>query len=116
VTLNVVADTFGPTVVDAGCDAVDRGIRVVFSEPVVSGGGDNAADNALNYSLDQGLGIASALLLSDNKTVLLTATDVLTPLTLYNPAYPNVADTAGATAMESGRRPDYRMRLHQRHS
>jgi len=100
VTLNVVADTFGPTVVDAGCDAVDRGIRVVFSEAVVGGAGDNAADNPLNYSLDQGLGIASALLLSDNKTVLLTATDVLTPLTLYTLHIQNVADTAGATAMD----------------
>jgi len=100
-TLNVVADTFGPTIVDAGCDAVDKGITVVYSEAVVGGGGDNAADNPLNYSLDQGLGIASALLLSDNKTVLLTATDVLTPLTLYTMHVQNVADTAGANVMDS---------------
>jgi PA14 domain/Bacterial Ig-like domain/GLEYA domain len=86
--LEVDIDTAIPTVVEAGCDPIDKKIRVTFSEPVTS-----ASATALgNYGIDSGLTIDAAQLLSDNKTVLLTTSDVLVPNQLYSLTIQGVTD------------------------
>src|SRR5262249_32460449 len=63
-------------------------IRVVFSEPVTAA----SATSAGNYAIDGGLTIDVATLLSDNKTVLLTASDVLVPLQTYTLTIGGIVD------------------------
>jgi len=88
--LSVTIDTILPTVADAGCDPVDKKVRVVFSEPVTSA----SANDAGNYAFVDGSGLTvdSAQLQSDNQTVVLTASDVLVPNQLYSLHVQNVTD------------------------
>jgi len=95
--MQVDVDTIKPTVADAGCDAADKIIRVLFSETVLgAGGGDRSATNTINYGIDGGLVIVGAAVLSDNKTVLLTANDVLTPNQAYTLTIANIQDRSVA--------------------
>jgi hypothetical protein len=96
-TLHVTLDLIKPFVADAGCDShpeldptADRNILVVFSEPVTT-----ASVQVLppaNWVLDGGLSIVSAVLLSDNRTVLLTADGPLIPNQPYTLHVEGVTD------------------------
>jgi hypothetical protein len=87
-SLTVDIDTINPTIVDAGCDPVDKKIRVLFSEPVTAA----SATDLGNYALDSGLTVDAAQLLSDNKTVLLTASSSLIPNQLYSLSVQGIVD------------------------
>jgi len=82
-----------PQLLMRGCDADEKAIRVLFSETVLgAGGGANSATNTDNYLMMAVCSITGASLLADNKTVVLTANDVLTPNQLYNLSIQNVQD------------------------
>jgi len=90
-TLTVTFDTVKPTIVDSGCDLVNHnGIRLTFSEPVTTA----TATDPGNYAIDGGLSVNTATLLADNKTVLLTLSDVLVPNSPYQLTVQNIQDLA----------------------
>jgi len=85
------ADAAPPTIALASGTGDGRMVRIVFSEPVEQG----SAQAAANYSIDNGVLIASAVLGNDQKTVLLTTSPLAKNVT-YTLTVNNVRDRASS--------------------
>ncbi|MGC8744821.1 MAG: PA14 domain-containing protein, partial [Verrucomicrobiia bacterium] len=93
ITLNVIADTFPPTVlgVDGGFVGTPN-FLVRFSEKVTPA----TANNVNNYQIDGGLNIIGATLLPDGSNVVLTLNPFPQQGATYNVTIANIIDRAAA--------------------
>ncbi|MFT5285387.1 MAG: PKD repeat protein, partial [Planctomycetota bacterium] len=91
------ADTTPPRVREAWVPGTELNkVRVVYSEPVLSGSGSSGSELAANYSLGGGATVSGASLLADNRTVELT-TSTLTPGQSYVVTATNVREASPGT-------------------
>ena len=88
-TLRVVLDTTPPTIISASGSGDSLHASLLFSEEVDMG----SAQDTFNYSIDGGIGVLTARLSEDRKSVTLT-TDQQAPDTLYTITVNNVVDLA----------------------
>jgi len=104
-TLTIEADTLAPTLATVFAVGNSR-VDIVFSEPVSA----SSAEIAGNYQIDFGIGVNSAELSSDNRTITLTVS-LLTADTDYTVQVSNVQDLAhipNTIAFQSSRNFIYR--------
>jgi hypothetical protein len=88
-TLTVTADATKPTIVDARTAGNPTGLLITFSEAVSA----STATNKNNYTINNGVTVNSASLLTDGRTVLL-ATTTIAPGREYLLTVNGVQDTA----------------------
>ncbi len=100
-TLHKAVDVTPPGIAAVEARAADR-IAVVFDEPVQGGSGPSGAENTGNYQFLPPLAVEEATLDSDQRTVLLTTSELL-PDRVHELSVLEIADPAGNRRAASAR-------------
>ncbi|OGJ92320.1 MAG: hypothetical protein A2268_06205 [Candidatus Raymondbacteria bacterium RifOxyA12_full_50_37] len=91
VAITIEADTIPPHIDTVYCFRKSE-VKMIFNEPI-----DTAlAQDIGNYTMDHDIGISSATLLSDNRTVVLSLASLVQSDTAYTLHVSNITDRAGS--------------------